>query len=802
MPIRPLVPVLFAFTAGLLSSFFSLPDDLIFRILPAVFFLVLLILCLLVPAGAKYPLCLFLFFFAGAFLETNSRRSSDLVPLAEQRARVTIEGTVLEPPIHFAEALRAVVRVDRLRGREEGKGAGEKIRVTVYKPETTPAPGDRILFPARLRVFNNFNNPGRYDYALAMEIKGLSCAASVAEGRRIVPMGKGDLGYPFELLEGVRRPIRAFFQENLSLRNQALFQALILGEQQSVRPDLRKSFTVTGLGHVLVVSGLHVALVAWVSFMLIQKGLSRSYELALRTNLRKIAALLTCIPVIAYACLAGFQVPSQRSMLMVLVFLFSMILGKEKDVWSTLSIAALVVLAVDPHSLFTISFQLSFLAVAGILWLAPIIFSVISFKDHDLRKGALYRFYVYFCGLAAVTISAILFLLPVTSYYFHRVSLSGLPANMTALPLMGIGILPLGLFAAACLPFSQALAGSVLSAASWCLDRMMDYIDYWCSFSWAEFQIFRPTFLEILFFYALLFCLFSMKRLRWTRVCLAAVLLFWAGDVAYWIRQNHFNGSLRVTYLDVGQGNAALIQFPGSKKMLIDGGGFPGGEFDTGEMVVAPFLLRSKIRKVDTLLLTHPEADHMNGLLYIAEHFGPDEFWYNGTQGESSTFRELLSVLAAKGVRKKTPADLKQEREISGALVEILHPEEGLLFRKSNDNSLVMKISYGGTAFLFPGDIEDRAEQLLLSRSGSRLKSEILLAPHHGSKSSTSRAFLQAVSPEVCIISSGKGNPFGFPSQEVLKRLSDARCNILKTEEHGAIKVHADQEGYRIHCFR
>jgi competence protein ComEC len=802
MPLRPLVPMLFAFTAGLLASFFSLPGDSVFRIIPAALFAVLLILCLLVPTGAKYPLCLFLFFFAGSLLELNNRQSSELVALAERQERVTIEGTILEPPVLREETVTMVVRVDRLHGMESGKAAGEKIRVTIYKPQTALALGDRILFPAKLRPFRNFNNPGRYDYALAMEIRGLSCAASVTEGRRIVPMGKGDLGFPFELLERARRPIREFFAERLSPRNQALFQALILGEQEGVRPDLRELFTVTGLGHVLSVSGLHVALVAWLSFALIKRVLSLSYEWALRIDLRKAAALFTSIPVVAYTCLAGFQVPSQRSMMMVLAFLFSMILAREKDVWSTLALAALVVLAADPQSIFTISFQLSFLAVVGILWLAPGIFSLISFKAYDIRKGVLYRFYGYFCGLASVTISAMLFLLPVTSFYFHRVSLVSLLANMTALPVMGVCILPLGLLAAACLPLSQALANSILAVASWGLDRMMDYVDYWSGFSWTEVQVFRPNFMEILLFYGFLFCLLSLKQLRWARVGFVLVLLILAGDITYWSYRTHFNPSLKVTYLDVGQGNAALIQFPGSERMLIDGGGFPGSDFDIGEMVIAPFLLRSKILRIDTLVMTHPEADHMNGLLYIAEHFRPREFWYNGEQLEFPSFRELMALLEAKGIRSRTAAELKEGREICGALVELLHPVGGPLSKKSNDNSLVMRISSGGTSFLFPGDLEAAGEQLLISRSGSKLKSDVLLVPHHGSRSSSSKPFLEAVTPKVCIISSGQGNPFGFPSHEILGRLGAQGCRILRVDEVGAIEVSAAQGGFQIRTFR
>jgi len=802
MPLRPLVPMLFAFTAGLLASFFSLPGDSAFRIVPAALFTVLLILCLLVPTRAKYPLCLFLFFFAGSLLELSNRQSSELVALAERQERVTIEGTILEPPVLREETVTMVVRVDRLHGMESGKAAGEKIRVTIYKPQTALALGDRILFPAKLRPFRNFNNPGRYDYALAMDIRGLSCAASVTEGRRIVPLGKGDLGFPLELLERARKPTREFFAERLSPRNQVLFQALILGEQESIRPDLRELFTVTGLGHVLSVSGLHVALVAWFSFALIKRALSLSYELALRIDLRKTSALFTSIPVVAYTCLAGFQVPSQRSMMMVLAFLFSMILAREKDVWSTLALAALVVLAVDPHSIFTISFQLSFLAVVGILWLAPGIFSLISFKACDIRKGVLYRFYGYFCGLASVTISAMLFLLPVTSFYFHRVSLVSLLANMTALPVMGVMVLPLGLLAAACLPLSQALANSILAVASWGLDRMMDYVDYWSGFSWTEVQVFRPNFMEILLFYGLLFCLLSLKHLRWARVGLVLVLLILAGDITYWSYQTHFNPSLKVTYLDVGQGNAALIQFPGSERMLIDGGGFPGSDFDIGEMVIAPFLLRSKILRIDTLVMTHPEADHMNGLLYIAEHFSPREFWYNGEQMEFPSFREFMALLEAKGIRRRTAAELKEGREICGALVELLHPVAGPLTKKSNDNSLVMRISSGGTSFLFPGDLEAAGEQLLISRSGSKLKSDVLLAPHHGSRSSSSKPFLVAVTPKVCIISSGQGNPFGFPSHEILGRLGGQGCRVLRVDEVGAIEVSAAQGGFQIRTFR
>jgi competence protein ComEC len=206
--------------------------------------------------------------------------------------------------------------------------------------------------------------------------------------------------------------------------------------------------------------------------------------------------------------------------------------------------------------------------------------------------------------------------------------------------------------------------------------------------------------------------------------------------------------------------------------------------------------------KIHTLVLTHPDADHMSGIRYIAEHFQPKEFWYNGERLEFPHFQDLMALLEAKGIRRRTPSELKEGGEISGVRVEILHPVEGFLSKKPNDNSLVIRISSGGTSFLFPGDLEAAGEQALVARAGPELKSDVLLVPHHGSKSSSSSAFLEAVSPEVCIISAGKDNPFGFPSQDVLRRLRGAECSIIRMDEAGATEVSVGEEALQIRSFQ
>jgi competence protein ComEC len=270
----------------------------------------------------------------------------------------------------------------------------------------------------------------------------------------------------------------------------------------------------------------------------------------------------------------------------------------------------------------------------------------------------------------------------------------------------------------------------------------------------------------------------------------------------------HFNKDLSVTFLDVGQANAALVEFPGGEKMMIDGGGFPRDHFDVGEMVVAPFLWHSKIKKIDYLVLSHPQSDHMNGLRFIAREFHAREFWYNGDEVETISFKQLMAIIESKKIKKLLPAHLETGREINGVRIDFLHPKAGgrtsHFFSNSkrlNNNSLVLKISYGGRSFLFPGDLEREGESLLLANEGTDLKSDILLSPHHGSQSSSTKAFLNRVQPQICVISSGEGNYFGFPHEQTLERLQRIGCRAIRIDRSGAVRCTVGPNRFEIGTF-
>ena len=297
-------------------------------------------------------------------------------------------------------------------------------------------------------------------------------------------------------------------------------------------------------------------------------------------------------------------------------------------------------------------------------------------------------------------------------------------------------------------------------------------------------------------FYALTFFAFFAFQKKWARMGLAAIIFLAVMDVAFWVHRVRFNHNLEVVFLDVGKGNAALVCLPDGKKMMIDGGGFPDNRFDVGRRVIAPFLWHRKITTVDYLILTHPQADHMNGLLFIAEAFHPEQFWYNGDRVETRGFKNLMAVLDQQDVHIRKPAQLNDKISINGAEIEVLHPDPGIKIndmpldgKDLNNRSMVLKISFAGISILFPGDIEGEGERRLLSRVGTRVRSDILLSPHHGSKTSSSEAFLKMVAPKICVVSSGEDRFNRFPDPLVLKRLAEIKCESICISHSGAVAV-------------
>ena len=243
-----------------------------------------------------------------------------------------------------------------------------------------------------------------------------------------------------------------------------------------------------------------------------------------------------------------------------------------------------------------------------------------------------------------------------------------------------------------------------------------------------------------------------------------------------------------------------MLELPKGYNLLIDGGGFSDNAvFDTGAMIIAPLLWRKKIKTIHTIVLTHPNSDHLNGLIYIAEHFNVKNVWTNHETANTYGYRMFMKTIKKKNIQMPVYNKITGIHDINGVQIDVLYPpldfiekKEIETWRNLNNNSLVVKISFGATSFLFPGDIKARAEYELVSTVGNKLKSTVLLTPHHGSETSSTEPFLEKITPEVVVISSRWKSRFGFPHPLVLKRYKAKGCRVIETARNGAVSMRTD----------
>ena len=255
----------------------------------------------------------------------------------------------------------------------------------------------------------------------------------------------------------------------------------------------------------------------------------------------------------------------------------------------------------------------------------------------------------------------------------------------------------------------------------------------------------------------------------------------------------------------MGKGNSALLEMPGGINFLIDGGGFSDNSiFDVGARVIAPFLWRKKIKTVDTLILSHPDSDHLNGLLYIVENFHVQRVLTNNEAANIKSYQRFMEIIERENIHLPRFMDLPRMQTINGVQLHFLYPPEDFLQRKKerwrnpNNNSLVVKAVFGSKSILFPGDIQAMAERELVSMGKNTLQSTVLIAPHHGGRSSSTTEFLDTVKPELVIISSGWKTSYKFPHPSVLKRYKERGCRILRTDCNGAVMMVTDGRSLKI----
>ncbi|MDO9515901.1 MAG: DNA internalization-related competence protein ComEC/Rec2 [Syntrophales bacterium] len=833
---RPVIPLLIALITGItIGSIASIPNGVALPALAAV----LAALLFLAASGKKGLVfsCLLISLFLLGILNINlylhPHWGRDDITRHAGKDRLTVEGLVCATPRIVGEKTRLVISASRIIRDGIAVPVKGKILLSVKDSNTVFNYGNYIRARTKLKGPHNFNNPGGFDYERYLLYRGISLRGYVSRPSDIVIIRESAGDYLRTRIERYRSLLRGLIRESAPSPEGGVLQALLLGEKEGIPEDIIRDFNRAGVSHILAISGLHVGIIAFISFAIIKIIMRSSEYLLLRFNIFKVSALLSVIPVIGYAFIAGLRISTIRAAIMILCYLTALLAGRGRDLLNILAFAAFLILVINPASLFDVSFQLSFTAVAAILLAVPALGSMIPKPDGGgiLRRGMTSVLLFTLVSLAAVIGTA-----PLIALYFNRISTIALLSNLFAIPIIGFAALPVGMLLIVTAPFAP-VAPVLITVASFFIQIAISIIGFLSSFPFSSLAVTTPTLPEIFFYYLCVLTgirmitvwrskengvsgdskrdippsaigrlkdLYRVKERNLLALSLGLIALFFVADAFYTNLRAAGSRHIEMTFIDVGQGSSTLIRFPGGPVMLVDGGGFYDKSFDLGKYVVAPYLWREKIKKIDIMVLTHPDQDHVGGLPFIVENFEVGEIWSNGQESENESWRRLLEVIGRKGIPHRIIGTNTQERIIGGASIRILNPARpasgrGFSFPDfdCNNNGVVMKITFGRRSILLPADISGPAEAELVA-SGHDLEADILMAPHHGGHTSSTAPFLRAVRPKIAVISCGPGNVFGFPNQDVLDRYVKAGIRILRTDKNGAITIRTDGENMEV----
>jgi competence protein ComEC len=654
-----------------------------------------------------------------------------------------------------------------------------------------PLPGDRVRFRVQLGEPLGLANPELPDARLQARAQGIDLVASLARAEPLVIVVRAGWYLPRRWAARLHAVLAAAIDERLPPLRAAFVRSLVLGERGAVSDEVEAGFRAAGATHVLSVSGLHLTAIAGLVFLLVRRAVLRFPALALRCPADALAAGVALPAVLLYALLTGEAVATARAAIMGGAGFAAVFARRPASAASAIAFAALLIIVQSPLLVLDVSFQLSFSSVAALALAGR------RAKERAALAGKLLRAWRWVVGALATTAAASGVTMPLVAHHFGELGPAAPLGNLLLVPLAELGVVPLGLLGAALGTVHPWLGALPLAVAGW-----LTAVVLWLA---EGFRRFAPTFgvpspspLETGALMVGAFCaVVSLRGPRLRRLAGAAALL---AVLSFGGRQaaRRLSRDLRITFLDVGQGDAALIEGPGGFTALIDGGGNVDGTFDPGERVIVPLLRRRGIGRLDLVALSHPHPDHMNGLFRVLETVDVGALWTSGDRGDNPAYDRLLALARTRAVALPRPAAWAGQGLVIQAhgpwLDDRIAAPPGL---SVNDASLVLRVGYAGRWLLFDGDLEEQGEAELVAgtRLGRTIASDVLKVPHHGSRTSSTAELLGAVNPSLAVISLGRRNRFGFPRPEVLRRYRDRGIEVRRTDVDGAVTVVIDPSG-------
>lgn len=697
--------------------------------------------------------------FACGFLWTlvhaHMTLATALAPELE-RKDLWAEGTIVSVPEQREFGKRFEFRIDSLRLRDEARAAPAQVRVSWYGATPELRVGDRWRLQLRLQRPRGFANPGGFDYESWLYRKRLRATGYVRDDAGNRHLEATPSAYP---LQRLRQRLGERIAETLAERElHGVVSALAIGDRQAIDQTQWEIFRRTGTSHLVAISGLHIGLVAGMVFFLVRWGWSRCGRWTERIPAQTVAAPAAIAAALVYAALAGFSIPTRRALIMICVVMAALLSRRRRSLVHTLMAALLCVLVLDPLAVMDGGFWLSFCAVATILFGMS---RRIGPGNWWWRWGRLH---------VLVTIG----LAPVLLVLFRQLPLASPVANFIAVPWVSIGVVPLVLAGTLLLTPLPVVGGLLLTLA----ERLLAWL--WPIMAWIsgsdllQWNQHAPRPWTLVAAIPAVILLLAPRGLpgRWLG-------LIWLLPALLVTPPTPAAGEFRMTLLDVGQGLATVIRTR-DHVLVYDTGARFSATFDAGSAALIPYLGYHGIRRIDTLVISHDDNDHVGGAAALADRIRVDTV-LSGTPDGVPWW-------------PTRPCVAGDAWQWDGVAFEFLHPASGSLLA-GNDASCVLRIANDAGRVLLTGDIEAAAESRLLHASADRMQADILVAPHHGSRTSSGAAFVAAVDPAHVLFPVGYRNRWHHPHPEIVERYRARGAQLHDSPAHGAITFEIPASG-------
>jgi competence protein ComEC len=741
---------------------------------------------------------------SAAALNTSLRRQFDAEKRRTHQRDVfaIVEGVLREDGAPRPWGASLNVQVDRIAfaGRQTTTAGGLRASVAgalVAERLDSWRSGRRVTFPVWLQQPSHYLDPGVADDEVRLAWRGVALVGSVKSATLVEGLARGT--WFDECAAEVRRIVRGSVRQFVGRwdpRSAAIVTAILIGDRAGLDDLLEQRLQRAGTYHVMAISGGNIAILAVLTLWVLRR---------LRASDR-LATGATIAILVAYACLVGPQPSVIRATLMALIYLGGRLLDERTNPLNALAVAVMVILCIWPLSIADAGFWLTFGATLAIL-LGAARFGRCMPRHAWLRPPA---------ALLGASLCAEIALFPIAAFVFSRVTFAGLLLNFFAIPLMslaqtaGMAAVVLSLVHA---PLA-APPGWLAHAGAWGLAESATLIEL---APWLAYRL-PPASLGVIILYYLalggwLLATTGRSQTIWPigrvvglrrfvgPVAIVAALWILIDPVSAATQALHLGRTLRVTFLDVGQGDSTLVQFPGGHSLLVDAGGGTD-TFDLGGRIVSPTLWASRVRRLDTLEITHGDSDHIGGASSVFADFLPRDVWYGAPVPPHEPTRALQMQVASAGAVWRT-LQVGDHLRVGGADVRVWHPPLPEWERQDvrNDDSVVVEIRFGGVSIVLPGDVSREIEHAIAPQFEPS-SFRVLKAAHHGSATSSSAEFLDALRPTAVVFSCGRDNAFGHPASQVVRRFERLGTAIFRTDQDGAITLETDGTNVAMTTYR